>query len=49
MNKINNGELDFIKEQYSQYWEMLRLYLSFSWQIPALAIIATVAFIGLDP
>jgi hypothetical protein len=44
----NEKKFDFIKEQYSQYWEMKRLYLSFSWQIPALAVVATVAFIGLD-
>lgn len=40
---------EFIKEQYSQYWEMLRQHTAFSWQIPALAVVAVIFFLGLDP
>ena len=42
----NKQDVEFIQEQYSQYYEMKRMHLNFSWQIPALAIIAIVAFIG---
>ncbi len=40
---------DFVKEQYSQYWQMKRFHLALSWHIPALAIAAVVAFVGFDP
>ena len=43
------GNPEFIREQYSQYWEMKRFHLTLSWQIPALAIVAVVAFLGFDP
>jgi hypothetical protein len=39
---------DFVREQYVQYWEMKRVHLSFSWQIPAVTVVAVVAIIGLD-
>lgn len=45
----DNKNVDFIKEQYLQYWQMKRFHLALSWHIPALAIAAVVAFIGLDP
>jgi len=47
---IENAENPkFIREQYSQYWEMKRFHLTLSWQIPTLAIVAVVAFLGFDP
>lgn len=45
----NHNNIEFIKEQYSQYWEMKRKHLSFSWQIPSLTIVAVVALVGFDP
>jgi hypothetical protein len=45
----NEKNADFIKEQYTQYWEMIRLHSAFSWQIPALAIVAVVSFISFGP
>lgn len=45
----NEKNSEFIREQYSQYWEMMRFHLTLSWQIPALAIVAVVAFLGFDP
>lgn len=45
----NEKRLEFIREQYAQYWEMLRLHSGFSWQIPATGIVAIIAFIVLDP
>jgi len=40
---------DFIREQYSQYWEMKRKHLTFSWQIPSLTIVAVLALVAFDP
>jgi len=45
----SDPNIEFAKEQYVQYWEMKRMHLSFSWQIPALAIVAVLAIIGIDP
>jgi hypothetical protein len=44
-----NANVEFVKEQYSQYWEMMRFHLSLSWNIPTLAIAAVVALVALDP
>jgi hypothetical protein len=40
---------EFIKQQYAQYWEMLRQHTTLSWQIPALSTAAIVFFLGIDP
>ena len=45
----DDPNLEFIKEQYSQYCQMHRFYGNLSWHIPTLAIAAVVAFIGFDP
>ena len=37
-----------IESQYQHYSEMIRFYLNLSWQIPTLAIVAVVGFIGLE-
>lgn len=47
--KDNENNMEFVKEQYSQYWEMLRQHTAFSWQIPALAIVAVIFFINIEP
>lgn len=40
---------EFIRAQYTQYWEMIRLHLAFSWQIPALAVVSVIAFVNVGP
>ena len=49
MDNKNEKNLEFVKEQYIQYWEMIRLHSGFSWQIPATGIVAVIAFMSLDP
>jgi len=42
-------DVDFVREQYAQYWAMIRQHSSFSWQIPTAGVLAVVAFIALEP
>ena len=46
--KNKQVNLDFVREQYSQYWEMARTHSSYSWQLSTTAIVAIIAFIALD-
>lgn len=40
--------IEFVKEQYSQYYQMFRQHLVFSWQIPSFVIVALLFFLGLE-
>ncbi len=37
---------EFIAEQYTQYWEMLRWHISSSWNIPALSLLIISGLLG---
>jgi len=39
---------EFIVEQYSQYWQMLRWHISASWNIPALSLMIVFGILGLS-
>lgn len=39
---------DLIKEQYAQYYQMVRHHTSLSWHIPSFTIACSVLFLGLD-
>jgi hypothetical protein len=39
---------ELIKEQYTQYYQMLRHHTSLSWSIPSFAVACSVLFFGLD-
>ena len=41
-----SSDKDFIVEQYSQYWEMLRWHISASWNIPALSLLVFSGILG---
>ena len=43
--KIN---IDFVKEQYSQYYQMLRMHVALSWQIPSFVIVALLFLLSLE-
>ena len=45
-NLKHKVSIDFIIAQYTQYWEVLRMHLRLSWQIPAFAVVAIVALLG---
>lgn len=40
---------EFVREQYIQYHETRRQLNGFSWQIPSVAAVVLVLFLGLDP
>ena len=41
-----NENNEFIVEQYSQYWQMLRWHISSSWNIPALSLVVVFGILG---
>lgn len=41
-------EITIIKEQYSQYYQMVRMHLKFSWQIPSFVIISLLFILSLE-
>ena len=46
----NRGpDRDFVREQYIQYHEIRRQLNGFSWQIPSVAAVVLVLFLGLEP
>lgn len=49
-SKVNTpkAHIDLIKEQYQQYYHMVRHHTGLSWHIPSFAVAASVLFFGLD-
>jgi hypothetical protein len=47
-NDLYTLRRDFAKEQYIQYWEMLRQSTAFSWQIPTIVAAAALLTLGID-
>lgn len=51
MNEKDEGkteQIELVKEQYSQYYQMIRHHTSLSWHIPSFTIACAVIFFGLD-
>ena len=45
---MNSEKADIVSNQYDQYWNMYRFHLKLSWQIPAIALAALLAFIKIS-